>query len=221
MVKYFDMDDFPGLLREAILGVHSFLYRRGLVDVSVDDMWRWVEEEDYESRNHRVRPLERRLMNIFQLSESVCSKDIVVDMCKVFMKPIFSLGRLYRDSIPTLSRLREMGFVTALISNTTWGSPAYLWREEVRRFGLDRFLDDMFFCRDVGWRKPARPIFIYALKKLGVVPSQCVFIGDDPRWDVLGPERVGIEAILINRSGSQLGFGERRISSLDELFGLL
>jgi putative hydrolase of the HAD superfamily len=137
------------------------------------------------------------------------------------MKPIFSMGRCYRDSIPTLRKLRKRGIRAAVISNTTWGSPASLWRGEVRRLGLDRYLDAVFFCRDVGWRKPAKPIFEYALTELGVDPRRCLFVGDDPRWDLRGPKKVGMEAILIDRQGIRLAIEVKRISRLDEIFGIL
>ncbi len=92
--------------------------------------------------------------------------------------------------MPTIQKLKTLGFRVRAVSNTTWGSPAYLWREEIRRLGLDKYLDRLFFCRDVGWRKPAKPIFMYALRELGVDPSRCLFVGDDPRWNLRGPERM-------------------------------
>lgn len=132
----------------------------------------------------------------------------MIEICRRFMKPIFSMGRYYPDSVPTLRKLRRRGIRTAVISNTTWGSPALLWRDEVRRLGLDKYLDAVFFRRDVGWRKPAKTIFEYALTKLGV----------DPRRDLKGPEKVGIEAILIDRLGLRPSIGGKRISSLGEIF---
>ena len=221
LAKYFEMKDFPKILRLAILEVEGFLLQRGLLNISVEDIWERVWRENYESKNHRVRPLEKRLINIFQLSKSTFSEDLMIDICRHFMKPIFSLGRCYGDSIPTLRKLRRNGFRTAVISNTTWGSPSYLWREEVKRLGLDEYIDAFFFCRDVGWRKPAKPIFEYALKKLEVGPGQCIFVGDDPRWDLKGPRNMGIEAVIINRRGLRLDIDGRMMGNLDGIFELL
>jgi putative hydrolase of the HAD superfamily len=89
-----------------------------------------------------------------------------------------------------------------LVSNTTWGSPSVLWREEIARHGLIDFFDVVVFCRDVGWRKPARAIFEHTLAELAVSPDACLFVGDDPRWDVAGPRACGIEAILVDRAGT-------------------
>ena len=95
--------------------------------------------------------------------------------------------------------MRAQGIKTAIVSNTPWGSPAALWREELARLGLADAVDVLVFCPDCGWRKPARQIFDYALGKLKAMPEQCVFVGDDPRWDIAGPEAVGMAAVLIDR----------------------
>jgi FMN phosphatase YigB (HAD superfamily) len=37
------------------------------------------------------------------------------------------------------------------------------------------------------------------LRLLEVDASDAVFVGDDPRWDVLGAERAGVRPILLQR----------------------
>jgi putative hydrolase of the HAD superfamily len=78
-------------------------------------------------------------------------------------------------------------------------------------------MDSVVFDRDVGWRKPAAQIYEFAVKTLGVRPIDCLFVGDDPRWDLRGPRAIGIEAVLIDRKGSRLGGQEQPIRSLNEL----
>lgn len=137
------------------------------------------------------------------------------------MKPIFARGYCYEDTLPTLQKLRAEGFKTAIVSNTPWGSPANLWQEEIERLGLSEYMDVVVFCRDVGWRKPARQIFEFTLEKLQALPQDCVFVGDDPRWDLVGPRAVGIEAILIDRQRAMQDAGEEPINDLHELVGRL
>lgn len=84
------------------------------------------------------------------------------------------------------------------MSNTPWGSPAASWKEELARHGL---LDQV----DVGWRKPHPAPFQRALTHLEVPASEAIFVGDDPRWDVLGTESVGLHPLLL-LNGSAVGF---------------
>jgi putative hydrolase of the HAD superfamily len=139
-------------------------------------------------------------------------------MCRRFMVPIFGQGWLYPDTMSTLEALRDKGFKTAIVSNTPWGSPAALWRQEIERLGLRERVDVDVFCDDVGWRKPAPQIFEYVLQELDVEPGDCLFVGDDPRWDLVGPRALGMEAILIDRAGTMQVAGEEPIHSLDELW---
>jgi putative hydrolase of the HAD superfamily len=201
LTSYFDKNDFPTILKQAIIQVQSYLDSKSMLNISSDEMWRRVKKEDYESDNHKVRPLEERLARIFQLNHSTLPSNMVRTMCRHFMKPIFARSHCYPDTLPTLKELKSRGFKTAIVSNTTWGSPANLWREEIERLNLSQYMDAVVFCRDVGWRKPAKQIFEYALKKLTALPQECVFVGDDPRWDVIGPQAIGISSIIIDRKG--------------------
>jgi putative hydrolase of the HAD superfamily len=110
-----------------------------------------------------------------------------------------------------------MGCKTAIVSNTPWGSPGDLWHEEIRRLGLADHVDTIVCCDDVGWRKPAAPIFQHTMDKLGVTPAECLFVGDDPRWDIVGPRAIGMPAILIDRAGAQEHDGVVTIRDLGQL----
>jgi putative hydrolase of the HAD superfamily len=178
-------------------------------------IWNKVKKRDGVSRDYRVRHLEERLSRIFQVDSS--DDELLLIMCRYFMKPIFARGRRYEDTIPVLRELKSRGFRMGIISNLPWGSPSVLWREELKRQSLDEFADAVF-CSDVGWRKPAEQIFRFALEKWNVNPEDCVFIGDEPRWDIAGPRAVGIKAILIDRKGMiEDREDELYLKNLDEL----
>jgi len=180
-----------------------------------------VQQENHESPDHRVRPLEGRLTRIFGLQESVCSDVRLAALCRRFLEPMLGCGRIYADTLPTLDALRARGLRTAIVSNMPWGSPADPWREELTRLGLMERIDLAVFCRDVGWRKPAKLIFDFALSGLQVAPERCLFVGDHPAWDVAGAHDIGMDAVLIERWAPAAHGREKGIHSLDELWGLL
>jgi putative hydrolase of the HAD superfamily len=212
LINYFERNQFHNILKQGITAVQNFLSEKGFLKITPPLIWMRVEKENYESKNHVVRPLEKRLARIFQVN----SLELLNEMCRRFMQPIFSLGQCYRDTVPVLNNLKNKGFITGIISNTTWGSPAYLWREETERLGLDKLVNAIVFCRDVGWRKPAKKIFQHTLKKLNVNANECVFIGDHPEWDIKGPKTVGIKTVLIDRK-EVFKDNEQSIKNLYEL----
>lgn len=189
LVSYYERRDFPLILQQSIAEVERFLG-------TTADGGR-VQAENFTAKDFQVRPLEERLARIF--SEIAWSEATSLEACRRFMRPIFALASVYADVLPTLETLRGQRIQTAIVSNTPWGSPSELWREELARLGLAEAVDVAVFCRDCGWRKPARPIFEYTLEKVGASVEQCLFVGDDPRWDIVGPQALGMEAVLIDR----------------------
>jgi putative hydrolase of the HAD superfamily len=217
LVDYYQRHEFSNILVEAINGVMDLLDQKGLLREAQETIWDKVKGENHESPDHRVRPLEGRLSRIFGVDEPT----ILTEMCGRFMEPIFSRRRIFGDALQTLRTIRSRGLMTAIVSNTPWGSPGSLWREEVRLSGLSEWFDAVAFCRDVGWRKPAKPIFEHALKLLRTPPEECLFVGDDPRWDIAGPMAVGMTPILIDRGGFDRYPGAESIRDLGELTRLL
>ena len=189
LVSYYERRDFPPILQRSIAEVERFLG-------TTADGGR-VQAENFTAKDFQVRPLEERLACIF--SETAWSEATSSEACRRFMRPIFALSSVYDDVLPTLETLRAQGVGTAIVSNTPWGSPSDLWREELARLGLAEAVDVAVFCRDCGWRKPAKQIFEYTLEKVGASVDQCLFVGDDPRWDIVGPQALGINAVLIDR----------------------
>lgn len=216
LVAYWERAEWPEVLRSGIEGVMRYLAGKGRLRVDAASVWQRVELHQQERPGHRVYPLEERLAAIFGLAGE--DEALVTGGCEQFLVPMFARGRPYADARPTLARLRGAGIKTAIVSNSPWGSPAPLWRKEIERLGLRQQVDADVFCGDVGWRKPARPIFERALGALGVAAERCLFVGDDPRWDLAGPRALGMRALLIDRTGRTGSGEERPIRSLQELW---
>jgi putative hydrolase of the HAD superfamily len=220
LAYYYDMSEFPSILQHAISDVQSYLSQNNLLTVTPEIVRSRVRQEDHESADFQSRPLEARLRRIFDIELSTGSDEFVMELCKRFMAPIFARGTCYEDTVPALKEVRARGLRTAIVSNTSWGSPAALWRNEIGRLGLDSYMNAVVLDRDVGWRKPSERIFEFALKKLGANPTDCLFVGDHPKWDVIGPYRVGMEAVLIDRK-TVTASADHSITNLQELVAWL
>lgn len=162
-----------------------------------------------------VRPLEVRLRHTFEVDES--DADLLPALCRSFMTPLFAQARTYEDTLPFLDALRNLGIRAVIVSNTTWGSPAELWREQLSREGIGSRINGAVFCRDTGWRKPDPRIYAQALKVAVAGPDECLFIGDNPVWDVEGPGRAGIRGVLLDRRMEFAGQGFDRVTCLNEV----
>lgn len=98
------------------------------------------------------------------------------------------------DVIATLQALRAEGLRLGIVSNA-----AYLPRlmvGQMQALGLRQYFDGVTFSSEVGRRKPHPAIYQDALRKVGVEPTETLFVGDRVREDVQGPQRLGMRTVL-------------------------
>jgi HAD superfamily hydrolase (TIGR01549 family) len=102
---------------------------------------------------------------------------------------------LYDDVIPTLKKLNNMGIKTGIVSNT----PDFIANYELKHFNLSSFFDEVLgLGDDQSICKPEPDGIIIVLKKLGCLPSNAVFIGDN-QVDMIAAQRAKVIPIFIER----------------------
>lgn len=78
---------------------------------------------------------------------------------------------------------------------------------------------------EVGWRKPAPPIFGEALRRVGLGPEDALFVGDRADIDVVGAQRAGMHAAWLNPERTPLPPGieppDFELRDLDDLRAIL
>jgi len=212
LARYYSSDEFQPILERAVDSVIAELGARGVATVDRATALVAAGAENREASDFRVTPMGERLVRVFGLAPD--DSAAIEALCERFLEPIFAIARVYDDVVPVLTQLRDAGFRTAIVSNAPWGSPSASWRREIERLGVSSLVDATVLCGDVGWRKPARQIFLHAAGELGVDCRQCVFVGDDLRWDIEGSKAVGMRPVLIDRDDRHRGFRGDRIRDL-------
>jgi putative hydrolase of the HAD superfamily len=212
LAAYYRRDEFQPILERAVDNVLTELRARGVATVDRDAALVSAAQENREASDFRVTPMAARLVRIFGLPPG--DSALLDALSERFLEPIFANARVYDDVVPMLTRLRDDGFRTAIVSNSPWGSPALAWRGELQRLGLTNLVDAVVLCTDVGWRKPARAVFLHAAAQVGVACNQCVFVGDDLQWDFEGSKAAGMQPVLIDRDDRHRGFRGERIRDL-------
>ena len=101
---------------------------------------------------------------------------------------------VFDDTVPTLERIKKSVGKIGLVSNTIFPESAH--RKEIKRFGIEPYLDFEIFSSSYGLRKPHPNIFAHAAELAGCDPAECVYIGDRYIEDITGPHGVGMKAIL-------------------------
>lgn len=118
-------------------------------------------------------------------------------------KRIFASGQLMPQAENVMATVRRMGYRTAILSNTPWGTSHRLWRAEVARHtNISRNCDLVMFCGDCGYRKPSQAAFEACLKFFREAPDRVIMVGDSFRSDVLGARGAGCRAVWFCRDAS-------------------
>ena len=103
------------------------------------------------------------------------------------------------DALPTLEELRRRGHLLGMISVCTQDVPQ-VWDDTP----LGGKFDASVFSCDVGVSKPDSRIYEIACERLGVEPSECLFVGDGANDELPGAERVGMTALQLRPPGEEL-----------------
>jgi len=206
--------------------LHEFLFKNG-VTVSFENFKRvYFEVRDRfysESResleephfNVRVSQTLRKLGYNFDASDSV-----VVEATEAFADEFMHYVKLDVDALDVLQKLHGK-YQLGLISN--FAIPECGWKL-LDKFGLKRFFDVVVISGEVNRRKPSPEIFERALRILGAEASKTVFVGDMLDLDVLGPKKVGMKTVFIERRPVEHGVDvnpDYVIKGLNELLAVL
>lgn len=101
---------------------------------------------------------------------------------------------LFPNTIETLKELKDNDHILHIITNG-FKEVQFI---KLENSNLIHYFDDILCSEEVGVNKPDPAVFKSALARTKAKANQSIMIGDDFEADVLGAERVGIEAVLFD-----------------------
>lgn len=124
---------------------------------------------------------------------------------------------LFPETADVLQILKSRGLKLGLVSN--FDSRVY---SVMRALDILHYFDSVTISSEAGFAKPSPKIFEAAVQSLNMRPSEILLVGDNLSDDVEAGERVGLQAVLVDRENRHAGAtGVRRIPDLGELISLL
>lgn len=120
--------------------------------------------------------------------------------------------KAFDDVIPCLNQLE--GIQLGIISNGDYEQQI----DKLKKVGLIGYFPTVVTSGEVGYSKPDIRIFMEACRKVGKVPTQCIYIGDDLTTDIFGSNAAGLKGIWLNRKKEAID--EKNIVRIEELKAL-
>jgi HAD superfamily hydrolase (TIGR01549 family) len=99
-----------------------------------------------------------------------------------------------RDEVIRVLDWAKGRYRTAMISNFAYAPALY---ESLDNFGIRSAFETIVVSAEVGWCKPHRIIFDHTFQKMGIRPSEALFIGDQLYVDVYGALNCGMHVAWI------------------------
>lgn len=122
----------------------------------------------------------------------VCESDLA-PICHSFRENVITFEyEAYSDAKAVLNYFKEKGYENYIISNNF---PEL--GKVFERLGLDTEISGYFLSASIGYEKPRKEIYEYAISKAGN-PEICYMIGDNPVADYQGGLEVGMTPILVH-----------------------
>lgn len=140
------------------------------------------------------------------------------DFLTRYYQPVTDQITLIQGAVEAVKFFKEKNLKVGLISNTIFPKRFHL--EELKRFGLDRYLDLVLFSSEAGFKKPHPRIFNAAIEMLDIMPDCAAFVGDKLEDDVGGAQKIGMKTILRLKEGENYSlpiFPDATINNLTEL----
>jgi len=119
----------------------------------------------------------------------------------LYKSQLISKTRPYIGVIDLLSYLTDK----VLLGLLTNASDSILQRKRIEASGLAGFFSEIVIAGEVGLSKPDPEIFRLMAERLGVLPEECLFVGDSVQYDITGAASAGMKTVLYgaNRSVSK------------------
>lgn len=99
-----------------------------------------------------------------------------------------------RPCVKNVLKVFSTKYKLGLVSNFTYAPVIYA---SLRKLGISQFFNSILVSDDVGWRKPNIKIFEEALKRVGALAKETVYVGDNPEEDIKGAKMAGMKTVFI------------------------
>lgn len=123
-------------------------------------------------------------------------KELAMHVSQAYYRTWVSHLKLFPEVREVLKTLRPH-YKLGVISN----GPSDLQRYKLKLFDLEREFDPIVISGEVGVAKPDPKIFRHALERAKVLPSEALYVGDSPTYDIAGAKGIGMKMAWVNRDG--------------------
>jgi HAD superfamily hydrolase (TIGR01509 family) len=191
--------DTRAMFRGAARATYDVLARRGVAMPDFDRYARvyfrgmrwayfWAKLKGWEFNSLELLTRFHRRMGL------PVDEGLLRELSWLWYEPVTRHTHVEPDLRVTLASMRGAGLRLGVLSNTF--VPGFVHDRQLEMEGLLEFFPVRVYSSEVGYRKPDRRIFEVALRRLGVMARETLFVGDLIKTDIVGARRMGMRTAL-------------------------
>ena len=117
---------------------------------------------------------------------------------EIVLRHFRHIAEKYDFAAPTLKKIKSKGYKIGLITN---GSHELQYKK-LGMLELTDLFDEIIVSGDTPYQKPDERIFLMMAEKMGVEPSEMMYVGDHPLNDVEGSRKAGCVSVWVKTTGT-------------------
>ncbi|MDP5275488.1 HAD family hydrolase [Chengkuizengella axinellae] len=156
----------------------------------------------------------KRIKEIFELAEITMDDLQASQYFEIYLTHFEENWTAFDDVIPCLKELSE--YRLGIITN----GDVTQQKQKLQKMGISDYFEVIVSAGAAGAAGVAKPdskIFELACKKATVKPTECFYVGDNVKADILACEQIHMKGIWLNRKNHKNEFQVPYINSLYEL----
>jgi putative hydrolase of the HAD superfamily len=185
----------------AVKSMHTFLFQNGVAVsfATFRDAYIKARDQLYEEADQKMEEphfdlrIKNALKNLGYKEES--ESNLVQGATEAFCKEFIKYVSIDSEATEVLGKLHGK-YLLGVVSN--FAIPECVQRL-LEQNGLSKFFDIVIVSAAVNKRKPNPEIFKCALEELQLTPAETIFVGDTVDADIMGPQKVGMKTIYLER----------------------
>lgn len=156
---------------------------------AMDDLTESLGRDNASSHNRLIR------FAHFLEEQGIYDYAGAMEMAELYWKSFFDHMQPEKGLLPFLDQLKKAGIRIGVGTNMT----AYVQYLKLQSLGVLPYVDILVTSEDAGAEKPNPAFFACCLKRAGLRPEECAFIGDSQKHDIEGAVRSGMHAVWYSR----------------------
>lgn len=117
---------------------------------------------------------------------------------EIVLRHFRHIAEKYDFAEPVLKKIKSKGYKIGLITN---GSHELQYKK-LGMLELTDLFDEIIVSGDTPYQKPDERIFLMMAEKMGVEPSEMMYVGDHPLNDVEGSRKAGCVSVWVKTTGT-------------------